>query len=88
MLSLSVSLGLLVGISACASDRYYITNISKFVKDFVFITTLGVYNFSFGVSAGFSGYHIGTHTPLSSFHFDTRHDRGSVLELARFYFGT
>ena len=79
--------GLLVSVR-CASDRYYITNIAKFVKDYVFIRTLAGYNFLRGVSVGFSGYYIDTHTFSSAFHFDTQHDLGSVLEPARFYFGT
>ena len=72
----------------CASDRYYITSIAKFVKDYVFIRTLSIYYFLFGVLVGSSGYYIDTHTSTSPLHFDTQHHRGSVLEPAKFYFGT
>ena len=76
----------------CASDRYYITSIAKFVKDYVFIRTLAVYYFLVGVLVGYwlalvglyrdcIGYYIDTHTSSSAFHFDTQHHR-------RFCFGT
>lgn len=49
-------------------------NLSKFVKDYVFMRTLFVYNFLCGVSVGFVGAVLGLYwVPLrpTHFHFPT-----------------
>ena len=82
MLSLSNPFGLLVGISAVVHLMDIIlVPFQMFVKYRLFVKTLAGYNLLCGVSVGFSGYYIDTHTSSSTFHFDTHHHSG-------FCFGT